>query len=62
VLGWSWATGGKKKERKRWAARLHRGKGKGGGGLGQMGFWPMAHIGNNNPFVFQKPFIICELI
>jgi hypothetical protein len=53
---------GKKKERKRWAARLHRRKGKGGGGLGQMGFWPMAHIGNNNPFVFQKPFIICELI
>jgi hypothetical protein len=50
VLG----RGGEEKERKRWVAGLRRGKEKGGGGLGRLGFWPMAYIGNNNPFVFLE--------
>jgi hypothetical protein len=51
--------GGEEKERKSWATGLRRGKEKGGGGLGRLGFWPMAHIGNNNHFCFLKT--LCNL-
>jgi hypothetical protein len=45
---------GKEKKRKRWATGLRMGKEKVGGGLGRLGFWPMAYTWNSNPFCFSK--------